>query len=1055
MKRIFTIGLSFLLLLTLAAGCRDPYQNIDDGGDEPKKRSLFAKVEALTPPEVGILWWVSDTLAVYSDSQSQPVTFNIQRGLGSESAEFVGTVAGKTLIALCPYSARTDAGLKGKELPLKLPAVQTYTKGGVDKRGLPTVAVSQTDDVLFKHLCGVLKLSVTGNTTLSSIRLTAKNPNMKISGKAKFRTDYAETPFLSMQGDASNELTLQCKGGVVLQENEASVFYVALPPGAYSGGFSLEIITFSGTVNYEMDTALVIERAKITSAPTFECKPEGTAGADNVPYNQIWYTTVDGSRISVGKESCDQELLSNEYDEDGWGKLTFGGPVTQIGDFAFSMSKLTDIRLPDCVESLGASSFSNTAIESFRTPEKLSKVGRYAFDSSRKLTRFYGPWASADSTGIILSEGTLVSYAPGLLDGVIEIPEGTRALGNYLFNRDSNIREVIMPEGLVKIGDFVFRNIPKLERVILSGTVNEVGRYAFANCKGLSLFEGSNNMICDGGHALVDADGWLVAVAINGVTDYTVPPEARALGSGVLVGHPSLQSITFTTQLFSAYNDAISDCPGLEFFYGTGTTEDHHGLVIPDEENGNILVRTTTILPREYTVPEGISRVFWNAFQDNVSTEKLVIPDAVYSIGNFCFRGMSNLKILQLPASLQEVGSKAFVYCYGLEHLYLRSGYPPTYPKDDEDSYFGHNGLTIHVPEDCERYYMAADGWSDYARYIKPYRYTDLPESEIYHSTDFSQDGKVTQLQRATKGKGINVVLMGDAFSDRQMSNGFYDKVMQQMLTAFFSEEPFASYRDMFNVYAVKVVSPSEGYRDNGQALGTWFGEGTEVGGNKDKCLAYAYKAISKADVDNALVIVAMNSTKYAGTCDLHISGSGDYGCGLGVAYLPICGGEEVFAQVLNHEAGGHGFAKLADEYSSREGEIPAAEKKKITDRTPYGWWKNIDLTGSAQNVKWKHFLQDSRYKNDGLGCFQGAWDYSMGAWRATEQSIMRYNEGGFNAPSREAIWYRLHKLAYGEEWEYSYEDFVSYDAKNRKSVTKASYNGRQLPPLPAPRIIE
>ena len=47
----------------------------------------------------------------------------------------------------------------------------------------------------------------------------------------------------------------------------------------------------------------------------------------------------------------------------------------------------------------------------------------------------------------------------------------------------------------------------------------------------------------------------------------------------------------------------------------------------------------------------------------------------------------------------------------------------------------------------------------------------------------------------------------------------------------------------------------------------------------------------------------------------------------------------------------------------------------------------------------------------------------------------MRYNIGGFNAPSREAIYYRIHKLAYGVEWQYNYEEFVTYDAINRKTA--------------------
>ena len=52
--------------------------------------------------------------------------------------------------------------------------------------------------------------------------------------------------------------------------------------------------------------------------------------------------------------------------------------------------------------------------------------------------------------------------------------------------------------------------------------------------------------------------------------------------------------------------------------------------------------------------------------------------------------------------------------------------------------------------------------------------------------------------------------------------------------------------------------------------------------------------------------------------------------------------------------------------------------------------------------------------------------------WRPTYNSIMRYNTGGFNAPSREAIYYRINKLAYGDAWAYDYETFVAWDAVNR-----------------------
>ena len=54
------------------------------------------------------------------------------------------------------------------------------------------------------------------------------------------------------------------------------------------------------------------------------------------------------------------------------------------------------------------------------------------------------------------------------------------------------------------------------------------------------------------------------------------------------------------------------------------------------------------------------------------------------------------------------------------------------------------------------------------------------------------------------------------------------------------------------------------------------------------------------------------------------------------------------------------------------------------------------------------------------------------------EGGAMNSGVGGFNAPSREAIYFRIHKLAYGTDWEYDYEEFVKYDAVNRTAATKS-----------------
>ena len=421
---------------------------------------------------------------------------------------------------------------------------------------------------------------------------------------------------------------------------------------------------------------------------------------------------------------------------------------------------------------------------------------------------------------------------------------------------------------------------------------------------------------------------------------------------------------------------------------------------------------------------------------------------------------MPNLKELTMPASLTDVWDDPFAGDLSLEKIYMRSFTPFTLYENDHESFrWGADNLVIYVPKGFEDQYKNASGWDKYADRIQGFVYDDLQDPDYYLSTDYSHDGEVTLHQAASVGNGINLVLLGDAYSDRQIAEGLYDQAMNKMIDAFFSEEPYTSYRNMFNVYSVKVVSATEGYDHGGQALSGYFGEGTKVGGNNDKCIEYAKKAVPADEIDNTLIIVAMNRDYYAGTCYMYYPSAGDYGCGLSVAYFPTSSDEDTFKGLVRHEAGGHGFSKLGDEYAYEAmGTIPEDEMEGHLATAEFGWWKNCDFTNDPTQVKWSRFLSDSRYQWEGLGCYEGGLTYWKGVWRPTENSIMRYNTGGFNAPSREAIWYRMHKLAYGESWEYNYEDFVAYDMKNWKAASQAAARGnaveRRMEPLAPPVVI-
>lgn len=330
-------------------------------------------------------------------------------------------------------------------------------------------------------------------------------------------------------------------------------------------------------------------------------------------------------------------------------------------------------------------------------------------------------------------------------------------------------------------------------------------------------------------------------------------------------------------------------------------------------------------------------------------------------------------------------------------------------------------------------------------------------ENVFYESTDYSLDGRVTVLQEARQGRGIDLVILGDGFSDRQIAAGKFLSAADIAMEGFFSREPYRSFRDYFNVIAVDAVSKNEGYQGPESVFSCeWLGL-TTIHGDEAKVIEYVSKVIPEERMDNFTAIVLMNSNLDAGTCSLLLTDdTGDWGTGIGIAFYPAYNDSQSY--LASHEAGGHGFAKLADEYIRDYGQIDEESIDNIRDLFNYGWYPNIDFTDNPKEVKWHAFLEDDRYTNEQLGVYEGAYYYTKGVFRPSLDGVMNSDhEAGYNAPSRYAIWYRIHKLAFGAEWSGTYEDFVEYDAVNRQQQnaipTAGRYVRKSYPQLPPPVV--
>lgn len=327
---------------------------------------------------------------------------------------------------------------------------------------------------------------------------------------------------------------------------------------------------------------------------------------------------------------------------------------------------------------------------------------------------------------------------------------------------------------------------------------------------------------------------------------------------------------------------------------------------------------------------------------------------------------------------------------------------------------------------------------------------------QVLESVDFSEDGKIDTLQQHAKGEGIPIVLMGDGFVDQELADGTYRRVMEKAMENLFTEEPVKSLREYFDVFMINAVSENN---DFGMGYKTAFscklagGNSTVIKGDDVSVQVYVGKVLKEEKKRNSLAVVVLNTSVYAGTTYFgYQDGNGKF-IEFAIAYCPVIETleSEHFRQVLVHEAVGHGFGKLEDEYVYPDkGNVTTLEMQQIRTMQANGWAQNVDFTASKDTVLWASFLTDSRYQNEHLGVYEGACTYPKGAYRPSEDSMMNSNTCAFNAPSRKSLYEKVMKIGMDTE-QVLYEDFVRFDKAHLPEMlpvadyTRAALSGRSF----------
>ena len=302
---------------------------------------------------------------------------------------------------------------------------------------------------------------------------------------------------------------------------------------------------------------------------------------------------------------------------------------------------------------------------------------------------------------------------------------------------------------------------------------------------------------------------------------------------------------------------------------------------------------------------------------------------------------------------------------------------------------------------------------------------------------NYYSNGHKLILNSATAGyTPLNIVILGDGYKKRDlMQEGKFERSARSAMDAFFSVEPYKSFKNRFNVYAVAYESANEGPRlesVSSSSHPTYFGSYYKGGGNtyvncsddgksKIKSIVQSTLGLSGDSYYRTIVIVLINTSEAVGSTDYpSMSTSSSVGDGYASFAIAMLAANSTGTNgLIRHEAGGHAFGRLGDEYP-----VSWYTEALVNERHSIGFYRNVATNQSY----W------SAFTSAGYGSDEVTYDRygSYNTYRSTRESgIMWNNNGQFNAVSRHAIYERIIKQSQGAG-AYSWNSFLEWDKKNR-----------------------
>ena len=294
-------------MLTLSWACQQEELNLNDVSPRVHIYAETESFEEETKTSINssnsVVWSQGDYIAAFLNS-TKAVRYQVtDESVGTPNGDFVeaplsggGLSSGNELgINALVYPFESDLIFSNHEVSgddvlsyeiqrVTIPSVQTYQANSFPDESFIMVAVTKNEkdyNFNFRNASGALKLQLKGNSSVKSIEIKGNSDEL-LSGDATVIVSTTAAPEIIMSESASKTVTLDCGEGVQLNEQEATLFMMTLPPTPFSNGFTITITDTAGNTK-ELSTTKPnpVNRSRSLRMPTVTLESATPAPAEN------------------------------------------------------------------------------------------------------------------------------------------------------------------------------------------------------------------------------------------------------------------------------------------------------------------------------------------------------------------------------------------------------------------------------------------------------------------------------------------------------------------------------------------------------------------------------------------------------------------------------------------------------------------------------------------------------------------------------------------------------------------------------------------------------